>query len=37
MTLCNLSDGYQGLGGWECPHIQAEGTGEFTVCIIECR
>jgi len=34
MTLCNLSDGYQGFGGKECPHIQAEeGTRKFTVCI----
>jgi len=36
MTLCNLSEGYQGFGGTECPHIQDEGTRKFTVSIIEC-
>ena len=36
MTMCNLSKGYQGFGGTESPHIQAEGTRKFTVSIIEC-
>jgi len=36
MALYNLSEGYQGFGGTKCPHIQAEGTRKFTVCIIEC-